>query len=147
MARTSLNVYNNQPQAITVGGNVSFPNIGVQTGKRCALYLGQGGNTITLACPGEYMIFVNADILGTSAGNVQLQLVSQSNSNPQGYDVPGAEATVTVAEGSTYNVSFSKAIVICPSCPAVCNNATLSIKLNTTAATVSNINVNVVKVS
>lgn len=147
MARTSLSAYNNQPQAIAVGGNVSFPNVGVQTGKRCALYLGQGGTTVTIACPGEYMVFVNADILGTAAGNVQLQLVNQNSNNPQGYNVPGAEATVTVADGSTYNVSFSEAIVVRPSCPAVCNNANLSIKLNTTAATISNINVNVVKVN
>lgn len=145
MGKYYLSAYNTQSQAVPVGGNVSFPNIDAYRGGRCSLYLGPAGNTITLVAPGTYSVHVNADIEGTAAGNVQLQLVNQTYYNQQGYDVPGSEATVTVADGSTYNVGFNGTIEVRPSSPFVCNTATLSVRLNTTAANVTNIKIIVEK--
>lgn len=143
--KTSINVYNNQPQVLAVGEDASFTNVRLKTGNPCALTLGAAGKNVTISTPGLYLVTVNADILGTAAGNVQLQLTEYTGVNPQELPVDGAEATVTAASGDTYSVSFTALVRVLPSCQSVCNKASLAVKIGETAATISNINMVIVR--
>ena len=145
--KTSLTVYNEQAQALQPGQQVSFPNVGVKTGCTNSLVQGASGETVTINKPGLYQVIVNADILGTAAGDVQLILERATAANPQAQAVPGAEETVTAAAGTTYNVSFATLVNVLPSCPSVNNRVTLSVQMNTTAATISRANMNIVRIA
>lgn len=145
--KTSLTVYNEQAQELQPSQQVSFPTVGVRTGCANSLVQGASGETVTINKPGLYQVIVNADILGTSAGNVQLVLERATSANPQAQAVPGAEATVTTATGDTYSVSFATLVNVLPSCPSVNNRTTLSVQLNTTAATINSANMNIVRIA
>lgn len=141
--KTSISVSNTSSQAIAVGSKVALPNVDLQTG--CISNVFSTGTGVRLNKCGLYNVEFNADILGTAAGNVQLQLYYVTASNATPVAVPGAEATITVADGDTYSVSFSKIIHVNPSCPAVNNATTLYVQLNTTAATITNANMNIMR--
>lgn len=143
--KTAISLNTNSPQALTVGSQIALPFVYLQTG--CVKNVSSTGTGVKISKCGLYDVNFNADILGTAAGNVQLQLYEVTASNATPVAIPGAEATVTVADGDTYSVAFSKTIHVNPSCPAVNNTTTLYVQLNTTAATISSANMNVTRLA
>lgn len=137
--KTASNYFDTQTQALAVGANVAFPSSGVEVGCCNDIVSNSTGTSFTINRPGMYKVSVNADILGTAAGIVQLQLMQSTNVNSSSSAVLGAEASQTVAEGDTYTAAFEKLI-------AVPYPITISVQLNTTAASITNANINIVRV-
>lgn len=137
--KSTLNTSNSASQALAVNNFVAFNTNNVSTG--CAISHGVGSSTISLNQPGIYKVDFNANILGTAAGIVTLQLLNNNVA------VAGALTSETFSVGTTDNVSFSTLIRVRPSCPCVTNVANLQVQLQTTAATLTNANVTVVKLA
>lgn len=137
--KSTLNTSNSASQAIPVSGFVTFANNNVLTG--CAISHAQGSSTVTLEKAGLYKVDFNANILGTAAGIVTLQLLNNNVA------VAGALTSETFSVGTTDNVSFSTLIRVNPSCPCVRNISNLQVQLQTTAATLTNANITVIKVA
>lgn len=137
--KSSLNANTPLPQVIPVDGLVNFVNNNVLTG--CAISHAQGSSTIVLEKAGLYKVSFNADILGTAEGVVSLRLLNNNVA------VVGALASETVAVGATSNVSFETLIKVAPSCHCVKNISNIQVQLQTTAATLTNANINVVKLA
>ena len=125
-------------QAVAAAGLIDFDTNSVLTG--CAITHAAGSNSITLAKPGLYFATFNGDLSPTAAGDVTMQLIGNT------VNIPGAEATVTGAAGDTYTANFSKVIRVLPSCCAVDNTTVLQVQVSA-AATISNANINVVKLA
>lgn len=145
--KTAFNFYGTQTQALAVGQNVAFPSSGVKVGCSTDVVSNATGTMFTINRPGLYKVSVNADILGTVAGIVQLQLTKSVGANSQSVAVLGAEASQTVADGDTYTAAFETLIDVPASCCGGTNNsATLAVQLNTTATSITNSNINIVRV-
>lgn len=93
-----------------------------------------GTSTITINKAGTYIVSVNLDATSATTGTSQFSLYNN------GAAVKGALATTTVATANDIdNYSFTVAIRVLPSCPAISNTAQLTV-VNTgaNAAIVSN---------
>lgn len=136
----SLSANSTNITGLTVPANIPFNNIAVQNGNCACGNNFTGGTNIILNQPGTYRVTFNADVLGTTAGLVVLQLLNNNVA------VSGALASVTAAEGSTYNVSFDTIIKVNRSCACQNNTANLQVQLQTTTATLSNANITVQRI-
>lgn len=136
----SLSANSTNITGLTVPASVPFNNIAVQNGNCACGDNFTGGTNIILNQPGTYRVTFNADVLGTTAGLVVLQLLNNNIA------VSGALASVTAAEGSTYNVSFDTIIKVNRSCACQNNTANLQVQLQTTTATLSNANITVQRI-
>lgn len=134
--KSSLTAVNTTAQPLTINNLVPLVELN-KTGR--SIEFNGGISPIKLLNSGLYLINVTANLLGTAAGIVTLQLL---NNNTK---VQGATASVTTAVGDTYNVSFTALIDIPPSCRCSSNVANLQVQLQTTDVTVSDISVAVVK--
>lgn len=140
----TLSAYSTNLANAVVGNAIPFNTIASQQGKSCCGTANDfiaGSTTIQLKS-GVYKVHVNADVLGTTAGVVTLQLTNN------GTNVGGAVASTTTAVGSTYNIGFDTIIVVPCSCKCVSNNANLQVVLPSTSvsATLSNVNITVQRV-
>ncbi len=82
----------------TVSSTSTVLNIGTAVRKYgCSIKL--SGSNIVLADSGFYDVYTNLTFEASAAGTVQVQLYKN------GTAIPGASASFTVAEGSTYAVS------------------------------------------
>lgn len=136
----SLSANSTNITGLNVPASVPFNNIAVQNGNCACGNNFTGGTNIILNQPGTYRVTFNADVLGTTAGLVVLQLLNNNVA------VSGALASVTAAEGSTYNVSFDTIIKVNRSCACQNNTANLQVQLQTTTATLSNANITVQRI-
>lgn len=139
----SLSAYSTNLTGLVVPATIPFNNILSQSGNsncNCGDNFSAGGTNVSLNKPGTYRVTVNADILGTAAGIVALQLLNNNVA------VPGALASVTTAAGTTYNAGFSTIIKVNRSCACQNNNANLQVQLQTTTATLSNVNITVQRI-
>lgn len=133
--KSSVLAYNTNAQTVSAGGTILFPTSQV-TG--CKINYAGSTNPAQSGCHGLYYVDVSANILGTTAGNVTVQLLNN------GQPVNGALATITVADGSNYNVAFSTLIKV-NRC-VLTNTLNLSVQLLTTDATVESATISVIKV-
>lgn len=137
----SLSANSTNITGLTVPASVPFNNIAVQNGNcGCGNNFTAGSTNVSLNQPGTYRVTFNANITGTAAGLVVLQLLNNNVA------VSGALASVTAAEGSTYNVSFDTIIKVNRSCACQNNTANLQVQLQTTTATLSNANITVQRI-
>ena len=134
--KSSLVAVNTTAQNLTINNFVSLVELN-KTGRN--IQFNGGIAPIKLLSSGIYLIDVTANLLGTAAGIVTLQLLNNGNT------VQGATASVTTAIGDAYNVHLATLIEIPPSCICSSNVANLQLQLQTTDVTISNINVSVVK--
>lgn len=139
MNKSTLNTSNSAPQPVPINGLVTFANNNISTG--CAISHTQGSSTVVLEKAGLYKVDFDANILGTVAGVVTLQLLNNNVA------VAGALGSETVAVGATNNVSFSTLVRVNPSCRCVKNTSSLQVQLQTTAATLTNVNLTAVKIA
>lgn len=132
-------------QTLAANDYVEFTSANNITGKN--VVFNAGTSPINLKAPGLYLVLVNANLLGTAAGNVTLQLTDNGNA------VTGANATVTTADGSNYAASFSSIIQVTPSgCCCNCinpnvNTSNLQLQVLTTGVTVQNAAITIVKIA
>lgn len=101
-----LAITNTAEQTVAAGGTVSLPTKLIKTG--CRECFRTGSNSIKMRANGLYEIGFNANIGGTAAGAVQLQLELGG--------VPEAETlmiTTTATAGDLENVSCKTFIVNC----------------------------------
>lgn len=127
-----LYAYTLESQTINTNNNVIFNINGIRNS--CAIRHEAGASIITITKPGTYTISVNLDATLATTGTSQFTLYNN------GTAVGGAVATSTVATANDIdNYSFTAAIRVLPSCPAVINTAQLTV-VNTgaNAAIVSN---------
>lgn len=134
--KSTLNAINTTAQALTVNNFVAFASANV-TGR--SIVFSAGTVPAVLKKKGIYLVIMNANILGTAAGPVTLQLLNNNTA------VNGANATVTTAAGDDYEVSFSTVVKVCGSCCCCDNTASLQVQLQTTDATINSIDLTVVK--
>ena len=133
-----LYTYSLESQTVNANSDVVL-NTNVIRSQCCCIAHTPGTSVITINKPGTYLISVNIDATSATTGTSQFSLYNNGSA------VKGALATTTVATANNIdNYSFTAAIRILPSCPAVNNSAQLTI-VNTgaNAAIVSNVAVTV----
>ena len=132
-----INSYTITSQAVDVNDTLNFNISRILTG--CTVKHTDGTPAFTLTKPGYYYVTFNADVTGTTAGNVTTQLINGST------PVPGAEATVTIAVGDVANIAFATIIKVLPSCNVIDNTTTLTILNSGVAVDYTNANINITK--
>lgn len=136
--KSSLDAVTVAAQVLAVGDVLEFNQNNVWTGRSI---WHNGGASIRLLKAGLYLVTVDADVLGTAAGPVTLQLLNNNVA------VPGAQATFTAVAATTEHVSFSTLIHLPLSCctySTTSDNLTVSISA---AATVTNAHIVVAKLA
>lgn len=137
--KSTLDAYTTTDTAVVVNGLLPLEQNSILTG--CSIKHAPGSSTITLAKPGLYLVAFNADgSTSGTAGNLAVQLYQN------GVAVPGAVSTVssdTAADLET--ISFTKIILVKPSCCSIDNTAYLTFVNTGVASLYTNINVDVVK--
>lgn len=131
-----LYTYTLSEQTVTPNGAIVLDQNGIDS--CCAISHVAGSTTINLR-QGTYLISVDCDATSDTTGPLSFQLYNHDVA------VPAALATNTIATaGNIANFNFDAAIKVLCSCPAINNNAQLTIK-NTGAnpATISNVVVTV----
>lgn len=140
--KSTLNAINTTAQALTANSLVTFTSANV-TGQSIAFTAGTTPATLQKA--GLYLVTFSANLLGTAAGNVTLQLLNNNNA------VAGANATVTTADGDNYNVNFTTVVEVSGNCSCPCmtntNNVNLQVQLQTTGVTVNTADLVIVKLA
>lgn len=134
---STLTAVNTANQVLTAGDLLPLNQL-EKTG--CNISFNGGTTPIYFKHKGVYLVSVSADILGTVAGNVTLQLLNNLT------EVQGAGATVTTAVGDSYHVAFTTIIpsLCCPNSAGAMQGLQLEILENN--ATVTNVTIAVVKV-
>lgn len=139
MCPSTLNTVNTASEALVANAFIDFSTNNVCSG--CHIKHVAGSTTINLCGEGIYLVEVNVDAVPTVAGLYSIKLVNN------GVDVNGAEASVTGAEGSTDNLSFTTLIRVAK--PCACNpnmGASLQVQIDA-AVTLTNASMTVVKVA
>ena len=132
-----ISIYNSTTQTVNVGGAYVFDTNRIVTG--CTVSHTAGTPTISLVKPGYYYVTFNADVTGTTAGDVTAQLINGAT------PVPGAEATTTVTVGGVSNIAFATIIKVLPSCSVIDNTTTLTVLNSGIAVDYTNANINITK--
>lgn len=138
--KNALSTYTTNNAAVAVNGALPLEQNSVLVGN--AITHTPGSTTITLSCPGIYLVSFDAEG-STTAGTGSFTTALFNN----GVAVPGAESTSGAT--STTNVEtigFTSIIQVRPSCCAVNNVANLTFINTGAASTYTTINVNVVKI-
>lgn len=136
--KSSLTAVNTSAQTLAVNSIVSLSELN-RTG--CGITFGGGTAPIRLKSGGLYLVDVTANILGTTAGVVTLQLLNN------GVAVQGATASVTTSIGLAYNVHITALVDVLQSCNCQNNINNLQVQLLTTPAIVNSVRVDAVKLS
>lgn len=134
--KPSLVATSTNTQTVPVNGLIEFDTNRINCG--CGICHVAGSNSITIKCPGTYLVAFNIDAVAAAAGAVVIELLNN------GVAVPGAEASFTAAENDTTHVAFTTLIHVNKSCECVCNNANLQVTSNS-EITVNNANIVVTK--
>ena len=132
-----INSYTLTSQTINANDTLNFNISRILTG--CTVKHTDGSPSFVLAKPGYYYVTFNADVTGTTAGDVTAQLINGST------PVPGAEATTTVTVGGVSNIAFATIIRVLPSCSAIDNTTTLTVLNSGIAVDYTNANINITK--
>lgn len=134
-----LYAYTSSEQTIAPNGAIALDLNGVNG--CCAINHVAGSTTIILR-QGYYIISVNCDATSDTVGPLSFQMYNNDEA------IPAAEATEQIATaGNVSNFSFTTALRVLPSCPAIDNTARLTIKnIGANPAIVSNVAVTVHKV-
>lgn len=132
-----INSYTITNQSVAVDDTLNFNVTRILTG--CTVKHVDGSASFTLTKPGYYYITFNADVLGTAAGNVTVELINGSVA------VPGATATTTIAIGETETIAFATIVRVLPSCATIDNTTTLTILNTGVEVTYTNANINITK--
>lgn len=135
--KSALSTVSSATQTLAANGYIEFTNNNLLTG--VAITHLPGSTSIGLT-KGLYMVTANADVTPTAAGDIAVQLVNN------GVAVSGAKGSVTGASDTMYSIGFATLVRVLPSCYAINNNASLQVQL-TAAGSVSNANMNVVKLA
>lgn len=133
-----LNSYTLSNQILTENELLSFSNNRILTG--CAATHTEG-TTFYLRKPGYYYVSFNAVATSATAGDISIQLLNNSAV------VPGALATMTVAADGSANLSFATLIRVLPSCCAIENTASLTLKNVGVEATYTTAAINIIKIN
>lgn len=138
--KSTLNAINTTAQALTANSLVAFNSANV-TGQSIAFTAGTTPAVLQKA--GLYLVTVNANLLGTAAGPVTLQLLNNNNA------IAGASATVTTADATEYTASITTVIEVPCSCPCtpIANNVSLQLQVQTTGVTVNSVDLVAVKLA
>ena len=138
--KSTLNAINTTAQALTANSLVAFNSANV-TGQSIAFTAGTTPAVLQKA--GLYLVTVNANLLGTAAGPVTLQLLNNNNA------IAGASATVTTADATEYTASITTIIEVPCSCPCTptANNVSLQLQVQTTGVTVNSVDLVAVKLA
>lgn len=138
--KSTLNAINTTAQALTANSLVAFNSANV-TGQSIAFTAGT--TPAVLQKPGLYLVTVNANLLGTAAGAVTLQLLNNNS------EIPGASATVTTADATNYTASITTVVEVPYTCPCTptANNVSLQLQVQTTGVTVNSADLVVVKLA
>lgn len=137
-----LNTYNNQSQAILTNGAISFAANKNQSG--CSTVHSPGSTTISLKCPGTYLILFNGTMASTADTETLPVTISLFNN---GTAVNGATASgLSATSTSVISLEFSTIIQVRPSCCATNNIAELTVVNTGVPATYSNVNLVAIKV-
>jgi hypothetical protein len=132
MANVAISTVNTSPQTVAAGGTVALGSVKMQV-SRCSKLNGSGINIIA---PGDYLVIVSATASPTAAGNISLTLLNN------GVAVPGAISASSVsAAGSPTPLPIGTTISV--NC---CGNAAGLTLVISSAATVNNVAVTVVKI-
>lgn len=134
--KSFLSAVNTSAQALTVNSIVSVSEL---LSNGCAITFGGGTAPIRLRRQGLYLVDVTASILGTTAGDVVLQLLNNSTV------IQGATARITVAEGNTYNAHITALVSVPPSCSCQNNSNNIQLQLLNVPATISSVRIDVAK--
>jgi hypothetical protein len=132
-----INSYTITSQPVAVDDTLNFNVSRILTG--CTVKHVDGSASFTLTKPGYYYITFNADVLGTAAGNVTVELINGAT------PVPGATATTTIAVGDTANLAFATIVRVLPSCAAIDNTTVLTVLNSGVAVTYDTANINITK--
>lgn len=138
--KSTLNAINTTAQALTANSLVAFNSANV-TGQSIAFTAGTTPAVLQKA--GLYLVTVNANLLGTAAGPVTLQLLNNNNA------IAGASATVTTADATEYTASITTVIEVPCSfpCTPTANNVSLQLQVQTTGVTVNSVDLVAVKLA
>jgi hypothetical protein len=138
--KSTLNAINTTAQALTANSLVTFTSANV-TGQSIAFTAGTTPATLQKA--GLYLVTVNANLLGTAAGPVTLQLLNNNNA------IAGASATVTTADATEYTASITTIIEVPCTCPCTptANNVNVQLQVQTTGVTVNTADLVIVKLA
>lgn len=138
--KSTLNAINTTAQALTANSLVAFTSANV-TGQSIAFTAGTTPATLQKA--GLYLVTVNANLLGTAAGPVTLQLLNNNNA------IAGASATVTTADATEYTASITTIIEVPCTCPCTptANNVNVQLQIQTTGVTVNTADLVIVKLA
>ncbi|UVM84260.1 MAG: BclA C-terminal domain protein [Bacteriophage sp.] len=138
--KSTLNAINTTAQALTANSLVAFNSANV-TGQSIAFTAGTTPATLQKA--GLYLVTFSANLLGTAAGNVTLQLLNNNNA------IAGASATVTTADATEYTASITTIIEVPCTCPCTptANNVNVQLQVQTTGVTVNTADLVIVKLA
>lgn len=138
--KSTLNAINTTAQALIANSLVAFNSANV-TGQSIAFTAGTTPAVLQKA--GLYLVTVNANLLGTAAGPVTLQLLNNNNA------IAGASATVTTADATEYTASITTIIEVPCSCPCTptANNVNVQLQVQTIGVTVNTADLVIVKLA
>jgi hypothetical protein len=133
-----ISSYTLTDQAIGIDGLLDFNANRILTG--CTVKHTEGTPAFVLTKPGYYYVTFNGTVANTAAGVVTVSLLKN------GIEIPGAEATTTIAATTDERtVSFATIVRVLPSCCAIDNTTTLTVSNTGAAATYSVANINITK--
>ena len=132
-----INSYTITSQTIDTDDTLNFDVTKILTG--CTVKHADGTPSFVLSKPGYYYVTFNADVTGTTAGDVTAQLINGST------PIPGAEATTTVTVGGVSNIAFATIVRVLPSCSVIDNTTTLTVLNSGIAVDYTNANINITK--
>lgn len=137
--KSVLDTYTLTDTAVAINGLLPLEQNSVLTG--CSIKHPAGSTSIEITKPGLYLVNFNAEgSTAAASGNMTAQLFRN------GVSVPGATASAaSSAAADIESISFSKVILVRPSCCAVDNRTTLTFVNTGVAALYTTVNVNVIK--
>ena len=126
-----LDIVSLAPQALTSGSNISFDTNRVVSS--CSSRHVAGTPTVSLVRPGYYYVAFNTIAAATETTETEPITVQLFNDDDE---VIGATASaVSVSNTTDVNLSFSTIIPIRPSCCAINNNGSLTVRTTGADAT------------
>lgn len=129
-------IYNPNSQTLDTNDFAGFTSAKL-TG--CNIQFNAGTTPAILKRQGIYFVTVDANLIGTAAGPVTLQLLN--NNVP----VQNAEATFTAAEGTDYHISITTVIEVLKSCCCNRNIANLQLQVLNNGVEINNVSMTIVK--
>lgn len=136
-----LNAYTNTSQSISAGSPIPFNTNRYRTCK-CISH-SAGSTSITLNCPGYYIISFSGTATATTSGTDPIIVQLARN----GTAVPAGNASALSAAANTpVSLSFTTAVKVLSSCCAVDNTTVLSVLNSGIAADFTNVEIVVKKV-